>query len=203
MKDKKHWYDGLFYDKLIAPNQDRLFRLIKGLITEQSSVIDVGCGTGRLEFQLTDKCKEITGIDLSSKNIDVANKNLEKTNYSNINFIHNDIQEFSENCNKKYDYAIITYVIHEVDSEKRISVLKEMKKVAENIIIGDYLVPVGNDFNTKLSIIVEFLAGKEHYRNYCSFVKQGGLNTLINESGLHLIKEIKNKPKTSHIILAK
>ena len=201
MNDKKHWYDGLFYDKLIAPNQDRLFRLIKGLITEQSTVLDVGCGTGRLEFQLSDKCKKITGVDLSSKNIKTAKKNLSKTDLGNINFIHSSIEEFSANNKEKYDFAVITYVLHEVDKGKRIGVIKAMKEVAEGIIIGDYLVPVGNDINTKISKIVEFLAGKEHYRNYCSYVEQGGLNTLINEAQLRTIKEIKNKPKTSHIVL--
>jgi len=28
-EDKKHWYDGWFYDKIIAPNQDKLFGQIK------------------------------------------------------------------------------------------------------------------------------------------------------------------------------
>ena len=202
MEDKKHWYDGLFYDKLIAPNQDRLFRLLKEMINDQSTVLDVGCGTGRLEFQLSDKCKKITGIDLSSKNIMIASKNLANTNFSNIDFIHSSIEEFKTNIQEKYDFAVITYVLHEIDIEKRINVIKSMKEIAEFIIIGDYLVPVGNDFNSKLSKIIEFLAGREHYRNYRTYVEQGGLSTLINEAQLHTIKEIKNKPKTSHIIFA-
>ena len=48
MNDKKLWYDGLFYNKLIAPYQDRLFRIIKELITEQSSVLYVSCEKWRL-----------------------------------------------------------------------------------------------------------------------------------------------------------
>ena len=46
--DKKHWYDGWFYDKLIAPNQDTMFAIISSLIVDNSSVVDIGCGTGRL-----------------------------------------------------------------------------------------------------------------------------------------------------------
>ena len=52
-KNKNHWYDGWFYDTIIAPNQDKLFGQIKDLVGSQSTVIDVGCGTGRLEFSLS------------------------------------------------------------------------------------------------------------------------------------------------------
>jgi 2-polyprenyl-3-methyl-5-hydroxy-6-metoxy-1,4-benzoquinol methylase len=32
----------------------------------------VGCGTGRLEFALADKCRSVLRIDLSKRNIDKA-----------------------------------------------------------------------------------------------------------------------------------
>ena len=54
--NKEHWYDGWFYGRWIAPNQDRLFGQIKNLLPPNSTVIDVGCGTGRLAFTLVDKC---------------------------------------------------------------------------------------------------------------------------------------------------
>ena len=78
MQNKNHWYDGWFYDKLIAPNQDRMFGEIKNLIEPNSSIIDVGCGTGRFSFTIADKVKKVIGIDLSSKNITTANKTLQK-----------------------------------------------------------------------------------------------------------------------------
>jgi 2-polyprenyl-3-methyl-5-hydroxy-6-metoxy-1,4-benzoquinol methylase len=71
--NKYHWYDGWFYDTIIAPNQDKLFDQIKDLVAPHSTIIDVGCGTGRLEFALADKCKSVLGIDLSKNNINRAN----------------------------------------------------------------------------------------------------------------------------------
>ena len=62
--NKDHWYDGWFYDKIIAPNQDRLFAVIKELIDADSKIIDVGCGTGRFSFSVNDKCKSVLGLDL-------------------------------------------------------------------------------------------------------------------------------------------
>lgn len=68
-ENKNHWYDGWFYDTIIAPNQDKLFSQIEKLIEPKSSIIDVGCGTGRLAFRLSAKCRSILGIDLSKRNI--------------------------------------------------------------------------------------------------------------------------------------
>lgn len=58
--NKDHWYDGWFYDKIIAPNQDRIFGEIKNIIQPNSKVIDVGCGTGRLSFLLLIKLKKLS-----------------------------------------------------------------------------------------------------------------------------------------------
>jgi len=200
MIDKKHWYDGLIYDKFIAPNQDLMFRLIRNMIDKDSAVIDVGCGTGRLEFQLADKCKTVTGIDLSSKNIKMANKNLDSKKLSNVSFIHTGIEELAASGNAKYDYAVMTFVIHEIAQEQRVNVLASMKKIADTIIIGDYLVPRNNNFGTKFSIAVEYFAGRDHYANYKSFVKQGGVDFLVEKAGLKTLKEIKGKPKIAQIV---
>ncbi|HKJ80929.1 MAG TPA: class I SAM-dependent methyltransferase, partial [Ignavibacteriaceae bacterium] len=74
-----HWYDGWFYDKFIAPNQDRLFGEIKNLIDAESKILDVGCGTGRFSFFIKDNCNSILGIDLSKRNISRANLTLSGT----------------------------------------------------------------------------------------------------------------------------
>lgn len=59
MNDKKHWYDGKFYDKFIAPNQDKIFEQIIKIIAKDTLILDVGCGTGRLAFQLSGHCKKL------------------------------------------------------------------------------------------------------------------------------------------------
>jgi SAM-dependent methyltransferase len=200
-KIKTHWYDGWFYDKFIAPNQDKLFEQLDIIIEPDSSVIDIGCGTGRLSFALAKKCSQIIGIDLSEKNIARANMNLSKNPDSKIMFFHKRLSEIISDGNRHFDYAVMTYVIHEVDENDRVNLLEEMTLVADKIIIGDYLLSQENWFVNTINYIVEFLAGKVHYRNFKTYSRNGGINGIITKSKFKILMETKNSPKTSHIIL--
>ena len=200
-ENKTHWYDGWFYDTFIAPNQDRLFGQIKDLIEPNSNIIDVGCGTGRFSFSISDKCKSVLGIDLSTRNIERANLLLSQNPNNKIAFQNKSVNEIIEEGKEHFDYAVMTYVIHEVDEEKRVNLLKEIAQVADKIIIGDYLVPKPEGFWSLLNEVVEFAAGSEHYRNYKNYTANGGIKYLANKAGLKVITEIKNHPQTSHLVL--
>src|SRR5450759_3417905 len=198
-KNKYHWYDGWFYDILIAPNQDKLFGQIKNLVESQSTIIDVGCGTGRLEFSISGKCKSVLGIDLSKKNIDRANMKLLQHPDDKISFQHSSLSEIINEGKIHFDFAILTYVIHEVDEEERLDLLNEIARIADTIIIGDYLVPKPKGFGSYFSEIIEFIAGAEHYRNYKSYVANGGIQYLANKTGLKIINEISNPVSYTHL----
>jgi SAM-dependent methyltransferase len=200
-KNKNHWYDGWFYDKLIAPNQDQLFGQIRNLVDADSLIIDVGCGTGRLAFSLANKCKSVLGIDLSKRNIDRANLTLHQNPDSKISFENSDIKEIINKGQMHFDYAVLTYVIHEVNEEERINLLNEISQIADKIIIGDYLVPKPKGFRSYLSEIIEFIAGAEHYINYKSYVANGGIKSLANKAEFKIINEISNHPLTNHIVI--
>jgi SAM-dependent methyltransferase len=199
--NKDHWYDGWFYDAIIAPNQDKLFAQIKTLIEPESTMIDIGCGTGRLEFILMDKCKSLLGIDLSIRNIDRANLTLLKHPDSKISFRHSGLSEIINAGNEHFDYAVLTYVVHEVNEKERIDLLNEAAKVADRIIIGDYLVPKPKGFGVYISEAIEFIAGRDHYRNYRSYVSNGGIYSLAEKAGLKVINEISNYPLSNHIVV--
>lgn len=203
MNDKKHWYDGKFYDRFIAPNQDRMFKQINEIIQDNSKVLDVGCGTGRLAFQLSEKCEMIVGLDLSSTNIAVADTNLKINPKTNISFVHGDIKKIKREYSDKFDYAVLTYVIHEMPENERIKVLTDIKSVSDKIIIGDYIVPSPKSLMGIINIFVEYFAGKEHYKNFKTYVKNGGIKYLIKKSDLAIVDEINNKPSTAQLVVAK
>ncbi|NWF90846.1 MAG: class I SAM-dependent methyltransferase [Ignavibacteriaceae bacterium] len=200
LENKNHWYDGWFYDTFIAPNQDRLFSEIKNLIKPNSRILDVGCGTGRFSFFIADKCSSVVGIDLSQRNIEKAKKNLQKEINSKISFKHTDISELVKQENH-YDYAVLTYVIHEVNEDERVPLLSQISQIADKILIGDYLVPRNKRFWNLLNELVEFAAGTEHYKNYKNYCHIGGIQDLARQANLKIISEIRNRPLTSHLVV--
>lgn len=195
----EHWYDGWFYDYFIAPNQDKAFKKVEAMIPDGASVLDAGCGTGRLCYQLNNKCSKIDGVDASEKNIEAANKNYDRNLHNKIKFYNKDIKSFLEEGKNKYDYAVLSYVIHEIGENKRENILKLLSLYTKKIIIVDYISPHPKTITGIVNRIVEFLAGKVHYRNFKSYLKNNGLSGLSEISGLKIIEEIKNEPATSHI----
>lgn len=199
MENKNHWYDGMFYDKVIAPNQDEAFEEVRKIINKYSNILDVGCGTGRMAARLSDKYGSYTGIDLSIRNIDAGRKKLTADNPEKIKFIHADAYTYLQENETRYDYAVLSYVVHEIDEPDRVPLLRLLSRHAERIIIVDYLVPRSGGFRDFINGVVEFIAGREHYRNFKSYVLKGGLRVLAGQSGLKVVEEIVNKPITSHI----
>ena len=200
-QNKNHWYDGWIYDTFIAPNQDKLFEKIKNCIETGSKIIDVGCGTGRFSFYSADKCRYILGIDLSGRNIERANLVLERNPNPAVSFQHKNIDEIISENYIHFDYAVLTYVIHEVTENERIDLLNKIFFISDKIIIGDYLVPKPHGFWSLLNEAVEFAAGSDHYKNYKNFVANGGIKGLADKAGLKVITEIKNQPPTSHLLI--
>jgi SAM-dependent methyltransferase len=201
-ENKNHWYDGLLYDLLVAPHQDRAFASVRGLITDGSTVIDVGCGTGRLAFQLADACKSIDGVDPSMRNIAVARRRLRETSTDRVRFHHIDALGFLAEARDRFDYATVSYVLHEIGEGERALFLNALSAAAHRVILVDYLVPRQADIRKVFNDVVEFAAGADHYRNFRSFLAQGGLTGLVEKTGLHVLRELRHQPPSTHVVLA-
>ena len=58
---KKVWNHNYAYHNWISKN-----------INNNSNVLDVGCGDGTLIWKIREKCKNVFGIDMDTKSIDIA-----------------------------------------------------------------------------------------------------------------------------------
>jgi SAM-dependent methyltransferase len=200
-ENKDHWYDGRFYDIVIAPNQDAMFQRVKDLVREGSTVLDVGCGTGRLAFQLAEKCRHIDGVDQSERNVAVARDKLARHSAKNIDFHHADVFQFLRESPTRFDVAILTYVVHEMDRSLRLDLLAVLAESAREIIIVDYLAPQPRNFAGLLNELIEYVAGIDHYRNFRSFLQAQGLSGLGRSAGLSVMREERNSPPGTHTVV--
>ncbi|MGE5430182.1 MAG: class I SAM-dependent methyltransferase [Syntrophomonadaceae bacterium] len=199
--NKKHWYDGWFYDRFIAKHQDELFHQIIEVIEPDKNVIDVGCGTGRFSFLAAHKCRSVLGIDLSERNIQRAQHTLSERPEGKISFMHKSVSEVISEAHGHFDYAVLTFVIHEVDESERIKLLNEIFLFADKIIIGDYLVPQPHGLIRRVNQAVEFLAGKEHYDNFKNFAAGGGILGLVKKGGFKAERDIKEEMSAMHLVI--
>ena len=118
----------------------------------------------------------------------------------NISFLHADAAKLSHHFKNKFDYSTTSYVIHEMPYEARLLVLKSMREICDEIIIGDYLVPQPKNKRGFSNRIAEFLAGKDHFTNYLNFAKHNGLYGLVETLGMEILQEKIGVHGTSHII---
>lgn len=111
----KNWAD--FTDRLLPVLEKYLFPLL----SDQSKVLDLCCGTGQLAKELSNKGYEIFGIDLSEKMIEIAKKNA-----PDAIFYTSDAREFSLPLS-------VDAVISAYDSLNHLMSLNEMKQVFTNV----------------------------------------------------------------------
>lgn len=107
--DSKEGYDkyAKFYDKTLeyldSFEQGKLMAVtgpVKG-----KKVLDVGCGTGRIIRKLTEKGATVTGLDLSSEMVLVAQKKFPK-----VKFVEGDIEKLPFN-DEEFDVVVASFLI--------------------------------------------------------------------------------------------
>ena len=185
--DKIHYYDGKIHEIIFDTPLKEIRKIITKQIKPNSKVIDIACGTGSLVFDLSNKCKSVIGIELSSIMIKHAKKRQKlrneqtHTKNNNITFIHADATNLPKFKDQEFDYATISMMLHEVPQDLRIRVLKEAKRISKNIIIADYSTPQPKNIFGDIVKIIEFLAGSNHFKGFKSFFKILGFDSgLVN-----------------------
>jgi ubiquinone/menaquinone biosynthesis C-methylase UbiE len=121
----------------------------------------------------------------------------------NISFLHTDAEELKSHFTEKFDYSTVSYVIHEMPYEARLRVLKAMREISNEIVIGDYFIPQPNNKRGYSNRIAEFLAGMDHFKNYLNFVKHNGIYGLVETLGMEILQEKQGVHGTSHIVRIK
>jgi demethylmenaquinone methyltransferase/2-methoxy-6-polyprenyl-1,4-benzoquinol methylase len=156
-------------------------------------VLDIGCGTGGFALKLAARCRHVTGLDISKKQIGIAKKRMTKRKITNIDFVHVDAGEFDQISDRKYNLGVLSFVIHEMDHQERLSVLSAAKKTVSKLIILDYHTPHPKSFWGQMTRLIEYFAGKEHFRNFKDYLLRDGLDGILEEAGLIISDQFINR----------
>jgi len=202
-KDGKKWYDGIIYSAGVDPGLKDTRQTILNLVSENSQVIDICCGTGELVFTLANKCDRVVGVDYSSKMIAFAKNQKASRSFVNVDFSLENAMDLSKFKEKEFDLSIMSLTLHEMHPSIRIAVLKEARRISKQILILDYKTPAPMNWNGITALFFEFVAGYDHLKHYLHYRDKGGLDYLLDETGLERESEIIAQNGTIEIVKIK
>ncbi len=172
-----------FYKFLIDPLLYKLRRKVASMIPNESSVVEIGFGTGAQSLLLARTGRRVVGIDINEVMRSCASKRADKLNLDNITYHTADGSNLNFISDKEFDYATITLALHELSDNLRMDILTEMKRISKNLIIVDYSAPLPKNISGWGSRHIEMLAGGAHYAGFKNYIERGGLPAIINEIG--------------------
>lgn len=143
-------------------------------------VLDVGSGVGTVDFYLANKGKNVTGIEISQKAFDVAEKSsrlfrLDK----NVKFKRLDF--FKTTFKEKYGFVICSEVLEHLPYDRL--ALSKIRKAMTNTGLLMLTVPSTNAPLTKFGVIEPFDKRSGHLRRYTL----QSVTVLLNETGFQPI----------------
>jgi len=201
-KKQENFYDGWLYHLFVDPVLRKARKLVRRQVKPGSSLIDIGCGTGELVLFLSDLCTELVGVEASHRMWTYAHERVRDSGPTNVHFIFASGEKLEGFPDGSFDYATACMVLHEMEAEQRLPVLKEMQRLARTLILVDYRVPPPINFVAVTCRFIERLAGSHHYRNYLSFGESGGLLPFLKTLRLPVNREVPFFNRCLHLVEA-
>ncbi len=195
------YFHGVIYRHFIDPALIPIRKRVRQWIPEEATVLDIGCGTGAQLFALSDSISRGLGIDLSNTQIEHANRRAREAGLGNLEFWATDASRLVKLGDREFDFAVASLVIHEMPAGIRLMVLREMARVAKQLILVDWEHRQRNPWRTFNVNLIEFLAGFQHYRGFRSFIRNGGMTKLLDQASLSIDAEQETSKGTMHLWL--
>ncbi len=166
---------------------------------EKIKLLEVCIGTATNSIIIAEKRRniEITGIDLSEEMLEIGKEKIRKKGIKNVTTIIMDATEMKFD-NNYFDVILISLVLHEVESNTRDKIMKEIERVLKRngkLIIIEWEKPT-KYFQKLLFLIIEALEPK-WFKEFLNidikeYVKQFSLQ-VINEKKCDYTKIIEIK----------
>ena len=91
----------------------------------------------------------------------------------------------------EFDIATISMALHQFPTILGLKIIDGLKRISKELIIIDYSFPLPKNIYKSIVYILERLAGRDHYKNFKSYLKYGGIESYIKE--VKLVKSFETK----------
>ena len=176
----KVWLKRKAADRVLLPLRKELI----DLIDHDSSILEVGCGTGDLLFQSASKVSFGYGVDMDQGMIQYAESKRQNNNLNHLAFECIDALQMSP---QYFDISTSTLCLHELPEQEACALLRMMVDNSKMVLVADYT--GAKSTLGKLSIeFDELLSG--HYRNYKHYRRSGEIPSYTEKIGATVQQEI-------------
>jgi hypothetical protein len=128
-------------------------------------------------------------VDRSLTQIEHARRHASSLDLEHIDFMAADAVQLDAIRDGEFDIAVISLVIHEMPADIRLPVLREIRRIARRVIMVDWEARQPTVWRRIGAHVIERLAGGEHYRGFRSFVNNGGIPALLEQTDLIVVDE--------------
>lgn len=115
-QDYAYYYNAFYKDKNYGKEAEQVNRILKMHGCDRGTLLNLGCGTGRHDIELSNLGYQCTGVDMSPLMIKIANENAKEAN-NQISFFVADIREYEPKC--KYNAVISLFHVMSYQNDNR------------------------------------------------------------------------------------
>ena len=173
-------YDGTVYGRVVEPLLGGLHRFVTEHLPAGDRVLDACCGTGGLAARIAATGREVSGVDLSPRNVAFAREREPR-----LSFEVGDVAKLPHE-DDSFDVATVVMALHEMPQACRVPVLTELSRVARKVMLVDFHAPMPINTAGVRNRAIEMAAGKDHFAAFRDYSRRGGLGPLVEEAQLEV-----------------
>lgn len=191
-KDTYRWI-AKGYDTVVAPLNRPIWQIAMKMRPPRpdDEVLDVGCGTGTALVEFQRAGFATSGIDLSAAMLARAKGRLGDS--ADLRVGDATALPYEDSS---FDLVTAAFLIHELPPPVRPAVVAEMLRVTKpggRTMVIDHAPGPFHGMKGRLSGMListlEFVTGREHFRNFRQFEKAGGVPGLVESAGLAITED--------------
>lgn len=188
----------------LGENDIRIIEKTKKYIDASAVILDYGCATGSIALEMAGIVKEVHGIDLSSKMIEIAREKADERKIKNVEFAHATI--FEESLQKEsFDLILASSILHLLENLPQ--VINQINQLLKSGGLFVSATPCLGE-KTFVSILVNlpvFLLSKIGILPHINFLSIPELARAITNERFQLVENesLSVRPIAEHFIVAK